>query len=96
VAERVGMALSIPFERIESIAMDWNLTTDIVPTAANVETLPFVAYDLSFCRTPPNPTDRAVPNPPKAFDDFVRNTSDWKWNEDDFFQVPSAPTPEHA
>jgi hypothetical protein len=96
LAERVGMALSIPFERIESIAMDWNLTTDIVPTAANVETLPFVAYDLSFCRTPPNPTDRAVPNPPKAFDDFVRNTSDWKWNEDDFFQVPSAPTPEHA
>ncbi|EFW92992.1 hypothetical protein ZOD2009_06534 [Haladaptatus paucihalophilus DX253] len=96
LADRVERALSLPFERVESVAMDWNLTTDIVPTKANVEALPFVAYDLSFCRTPSNPTERNVTEPPKAFDDFARNASDWRWDDDDFFQVASAPTAEHA
>ncbi|WP_198665661.1 caspase family protein [Haloprofundus halophilus] len=65
--EQLAEYLSMPFEDLEPYLPAWNLTTDVRPTAENVEMLPFVANDLSLVRcpdrlslTPPEPEPRAV------------------------------------
>ncbi|RAW44638.1 caspase family protein [Halorubrum sp. 48-1-W] len=52
LAERLGAYLDVPFERIEPELPQWTLTTDIRPDPDNVESLPFVAGELSIVRSP--------------------------------------------
>lgn len=52
LAERLGAYLEVPFERIEPELPRWTLTTDIRPDPDNVESLPFVAGELSIVRSP--------------------------------------------
>ncbi|WP_430504375.1 caspase family protein [Haloparvum sp. PAK95] len=52
LAERLGEYLEVPFETIADDLPQWTLTTDIRPDPANLETLPFVAAELSLIRCP--------------------------------------------
>ncbi|GAA0227118.1 hypothetical protein ACFFQF_11485 [Haladaptatus pallidirubidus] len=72
LAERLAAYLSVPFETLEPHLPDWHLTTDVVPAANNVESLPFVANDLSLVRCPPKPTTRTVRSQPKPLTEFYR------------------------
>lgn len=71
-AEQLGAYLDIPFSDLDPFLPEWNLTTDIRPTADNVEMLPFIARDLSLVRCPSN-EPREPPRPePKSVTDFFR------------------------
>ncbi len=52
LAEQVDAYLDVPFDVIEPSLPKWNLMTDVVPSEANVETLPFIADELSLVRCP--------------------------------------------
>ncbi|KTG10761.1 hypothetical protein AUR64_06105 [Haloprofundus marisrubri] len=72
--ERLAAYLSIPFAELEPHLPAWNLTTDVRPTAENVEMLPFVANDLSLVRCPDR-LSLTPPDPePKAVTDFFRRS----------------------
>ncbi|MFB6236349.1 MAG: caspase family protein [Halopenitus sp.] len=52
LAKRLGEYLDVPFKAIADDLPQWTLTTDIRPDPANLETLPFVAAELSLIRCP--------------------------------------------
>ena len=52
LAERLGDYLSVPFEQVEPELPQWTLTTDVRPDPENIESLPFVASELSIVRSP--------------------------------------------
>ena len=52
LAERLGEYLAVPFERVEPELPQWTLTTDVRPDPENIESLPFVAAELSIVRSP--------------------------------------------
>ncbi|SMO38131.1 caspase family protein [Halorubrum cibi] len=56
LAKRLGTYLEVPFERIEPELPQWTLTTDVRPDPSNVESLPFVAGELSIVRSPETAT----------------------------------------
>ncbi|WP_224332993.1 caspase family protein [Haloprofundus halobius] len=73
--EQLAEYLAIPYGDIEPHLPAWNLTTDVRPTAENVEMLPFVANDLSLVRCPDR-LSLTPPDPePKAVTDFFRRTA---------------------
>ncbi|WP_158056771.1 hypothetical protein [Halorussus halophilus] len=76
LAERLEAYLSVPFETIEEHVPDWNLTTDVVPTAENAEVLPFVASDLALVRCPSGLTAGEVSPTPEPIDEFFRSAED--------------------
>ena len=73
LAERLDAYLSVPFETVADHLPDWNLTTDVLPTAENVAVLPFVAADLALIRCPTNRTASSVAPTPEPIDEFFRN-----------------------
>ncbi len=74
LAEQLQAYLSISFETLEPHMPQWHLTTDVVPTADNVEILPFVADDLSLVRCPPNPAKKLTRPQPPAIAEFCRSS----------------------
>ncbi|SFH76717.1 hypothetical protein SAMN04488066_1273 [Halorubrum aquaticum] len=56
LAERLGTYLEVPFAGIEPELPQWTLTTDVRPDPDNVESLPFVAGELSIVRSPETAT----------------------------------------
>ena len=52
LAERLGDYLAVPFDRVEPELPQWTLTTDVRPDPENIESLPFVASELSIVRSP--------------------------------------------
>ena len=52
LAERLGEYLAVPFERVEPELPQWTLTTDVRPDPDNIESIPFVAAELSIVRSP--------------------------------------------
>ncbi|WP_049969727.1 lyase family protein [Haladaptatus cibarius] len=100
LAERLAAYLSVPFETLEPHLPDWHLTTDVMPTANNTESLPFVANDLSLVRCPPKPATRTVRSQPKPLTefyraDFVRSTGDTA-SVNDIVQPDPSNSVEHA
>ncbi|SFL24821.1 hypothetical protein SAMN04487950_3035 [Halogranum rubrum] len=74
LSEQVRTYLDVPFDDIASILPQWALTTDIDPTPANVEMLPFVASDLAVVRSSTQPDCETVVSEQEAVTDFFRNT----------------------
>ena len=72
MADQVGAYLDVPFADIEPLLPQWNLTTDVWPTADNVEMLPFLAKDLSLVRCPSERSGDSLRAEPKAVSDFFR------------------------
>jgi len=64
--------LSVPYDVLEPYALDWHLTTDVVPVAENLPALPYLADELSLLRTP----DESTPDSPAptfdAVEEFTR------------------------
>ncbi len=63
LAERLGEYLTVPFETVEPELPQWTLTTDIRPDPENVESLPFVAGELSIVRSPETVTHASMGGP---------------------------------
>ncbi len=63
LAERLGEYLAVPFETVEPELPQWTLTTDIRPDPENVESLPFVAGELSIVRSPETVTPASASGP---------------------------------
>ncbi len=98
--DRLETYLGVPFETLEPNLPDWHLTTDVVPSPGNVESLPFVANDLSLVRCPPQPTTRTVRSQPEPLTefyraDFVRST-DSSTSVNDIVQPDPTNSVEHA
>ncbi|WP_139173264.1 caspase family protein [Halogranum gelatinilyticum] len=72
MADQVGAYLDVPFADVEPLLPEWNLTTDVWPTADNVEMLPFLAKDLSLVRCPSERSSDSLRAEPKAVSDFFR------------------------
>ncbi|MFC4358197.1 caspase family protein [Halobium salinum] len=70
---RLRAYLDVPFAELEAHLPNWSLTTDIDPTAENVEMLPFVANDLSLVRCPRHEAPEAAAAEPQAVTDFFRS-----------------------
>lgn len=73
LAEQVGAYLDIDFDDLEPYLPQWTLTTDIRPTASNVEMLPFVANDLSLVRCPTQAGSSTIRAEQDAVSDFFRS-----------------------
>ncbi len=74
LAEQVDTYLDVPFDVTEPHLPKWCLTTDLVPSEANVGALPFIADELSLvrCPTPTTHVQPAAEAPEIA--DFCRST----------------------
>lgn len=75
IAARLGEYLDIPFESIAEDLPQWTLTTDIRPDPANIETLPFVAAELSLIRCPGENSSK-ITSESGGFSGLLRSGSD--------------------
>ncbi|WP_408959792.1 hypothetical protein [Natrinema sp. 74] len=87
LAERVETYLDIPYSALQSYLPNWQLKTQLKPSAEYIRFLPFVANDLATVEiqdhsiTPPSPTQRVE----KAVSDFTRANNDFvrrSWSKD--------------
>jgi len=60
---RLGEYLAVPFEQVEPELPQWTLTTDVRPDPDNIESLPFVAAELSIVRSPETVTPASADGP---------------------------------
>ena len=74
-AERLERYLDVRFERLDPARSPWHLAADVVPTAENVETLPYLVDDLAHVRTarPPTGGAAATVDPPESYGTFYRD-----------------------
>lgn len=74
-AERLERYLSVPSDCLESVMSPWHFSVDVVPTAENVEALPFLADDLAHVRIaqPPTGDAAATVEAPELYDGFFRD-----------------------
>ncbi|MBP1923101.1 hypothetical protein J2751_002139 [Halorubrum alkaliphilum] len=63
LAERLGEYLAVPFKTVEPELPQWTLTTDVRPDPENIESLPFVASELSIVRSPETVTPANTDGP---------------------------------
>ena len=76
IAAQLREYLSVPYEALAPHVPEWPLTTDVVPTADNVDVLPFVARDLALVRCPDERETPAPVSPPSELTDFYRGSGD--------------------
>ncbi len=73
LAARVERYLDVPFETLADLMPEWPRTMDVVPSASNVEMLPFLADDLALVRCPTAPSSASVSAPPAELASFFRH-----------------------
>jgi hypothetical protein len=78
LAERVAAYLDEPWTAVEPCVPTWNLTTDVRPDAAHVETLPYLVNDLSLVRCPDRNRGSVAPTPSAVADFFREGDGDFR------------------
>ncbi len=92
LAEQVDAYLDVPFDVPESYLPKWCLTTDLVPSEANVGALPFIADELSLvrCPTPTTHVQSTTQHPEIA--DFCRSVQTTSESNQNTLAVSPQPT----
>lgn len=73
LVEQLASYFDVPFDVLEPYLPTWHLTMDVVPSAENVEVLPFVADELPLVRCPSSLTEGRTEPQPTAITDFCRS-----------------------
>jgi hypothetical protein len=73
LADRVAAYLDVPYGVVADRFSEWPLTTDVVPSASNVEMLPFLADDLALVRCPSTSASAQPAESPAELADFYRS-----------------------
>ena len=75
VAERLGMYLDAPFERIAGELPEWHLSMHVAPEFDSVSALPFMLDSLAFVYPPETETLESDELMERSLDDFFRGPS---------------------